>query len=245
MNKVSYFFLFVFTLIACENVDYDNDLKLETESDLIFNEDLKDAIFQNLDTTVYYVNDLEDLMATMDTTWSASWGFKEGEDVIDMRDSNTRASVQKYSITGSTVDFDDMEGQHYIKLKLSQKVADRINYQYVNPSHVIKAATYICCWQYQDKTVRLNTNQRFGALESLSCGLIPATKDQLFDCLRGYASFPNYQSETEQQMTMRTCCLRIVALDTNNITEYIDMRYPCPWTSTTSGYVYVYQILTI
>lgn len=245
MKNIIVLFSFVIALFSCDNLDY-NNLYKKGDDPVLISKNMQDLIYQNMDTTIYYINDMNDLMATLDTSlMPCRLGFKNGPEVIDLRNLKMRLSVQELSITGSTVDFEDMDGLHYIKLKLSQQVASKINYQYENPTHPITAATYICCWQYQDKTVRLNKNQRFGSKESLLCGLIPSTKDQLLDCIRGYTSFTNFKNENEEQITLRTCCLRIVALDNNGITDFIDMRYPCPWTSNSAGYIYNYRVLTL
>lgn len=254
MLKKVYMLFFIILLVSCQKEDTSISLNEDLNSKFVSAEELQE-MRQKAGDIVYDESNMEQLMAYIDSLTTQRMnerGFKK----IQPFDEHiqTRANVEQYSYIESRSGFDvvrEVKGETWIKVKLFDELADKINEQYKNDQTIPKRQfernkTYICTWRYVEPFVQLASNQYFAAQKSPKCGLKPSNRNQLLNCWRDYESYEN----SYKQVMMLTYALQIICLDTDGFTRRFEAcYYPVQFENciedSKHGYIFNYSILTM
>lgn len=197
----------------------------------------------------YCIETLDDLNVPMQ---NANMVFKEAlakgllENQIPNVPLVTRASVAKHTEyeVQPLVMPEEIHQKMFFKSKFSATVVNKINAVVIPEYRISTGATYCCYWDVFYHSLLLDSNQRFGFVDSPLCALHPETRSAYIE--RGYAMEKKEQSEGKIKIELYSFQLRILYKDTNNKTIYLGMPYPrvidpSPW----KGYEFSYNILSL
>ena len=169
----------------------------------------------------YEIETLDDLIVPMQ---NANIAFKEAlaeglfENRIPTDPMDSRASVTKHTEyeVQPLVMPEDIHQKMFFKSKFSATVVNKINAVVIPEYRISTGTTYCCYWDVFYHSVLLDSNQRFGYVDSSLCALHPETRNAFLE--RGYAMEKKEQADGKTKIELYSFQLRILYKDTNNKT---------------------------
>lgn len=229
-----------------EDVRQDEFTLSNSQDPFISNEEIHARL---ADADTYEIETLDDLNIPMQ---KANIVFKEAlaKDLFEHQIPATlmvsRASVARHTEyeVQPLVMPEDIHQKMFFKSKFSATVVNLINAVVMSEYRISTGTTYCCYWDVFYHSVLLDSNQKFGYVDSPLCALHPETRNAFLE--RGYAMEKKEQVGGKTKIELYSFQLRILYKDTNNKTIYLGILYPraidsSPW----KGYEFSYNILSL
>lgn len=226
-------------LTSCDNEFDPTKIDTPMAKGELVSDDIRMKIELNLDTTVFFIDNMDDINALLEKVSQAKAfelehkGWKKAK--ANTHNVSTRATVKDYTIYEAT-SYPIANSQ--FKAKFSTSIVNEINAVTGSELDISSNKTYICEWRYIEPFVNLGPSDIVAQLESPLCGLRPSKRNGY--SARGYESYTN---SSGTQFLMLTNLLTILYEDVNHTTTYLSIKYPFFFNH--KGYEFNYSILTL